>query len=348
MKKQDIKSINNFQDEHDELETKKLSLYCLLRSTIDIVNRSCDGKLLNDYTFLYQTLRNAVTQGNQLMVFEPHFCFGHQIEHKYVEKCFGMVKRGDQPSIIGTLESRIFSLPVICDVTEFMKISSLSFDNIQCLVGVCEDKTWILHTDPWGSDKLINLYSANSSDPVHQVKKKYDVKHILRATKNEIWVQSGEHIIKINVDNKTRPEETIVTIKDWPVTINKTTLKTIHAEEKLANLITNAPFRITDTISKQTILTCKSRVVTLDRNFRMCNVHENTGSDFRGICQDPYGNIFIADYNMNRICLFNSNGEFLHGIPVQEISKPAEITRDYVGNIWIQDIGYRVQIYSYL
>ncbi|CAG2184864.1 unnamed protein product [Mytilus edulis] len=51
MQKQDIKSINNFQD---ELETKKLSLHCLLRSTADIVNRSCDGKLLNDYTFLYQ------------------------------------------------------------------------------------------------------------------------------------------------------------------------------------------------------------------------------------------------------------------------------------------------------
>ncbi|CAC5380404.1 unnamed protein product [Mytilus coruscus] len=168
MKKQDIKSINNFQD---ELETKKLSLHCLLRSTTDIVNRSCDGKLLNDYTFLYQTLRNAVTQGNQLILFEPHFCFGHQIEHKYVEKCFGLVKRGDQPNIMGTLESRIYSLPVICDVTEFTKISSLSLSTIHCLVGVCEDKTWILHTNPWGLDKFIDLYSANSSDPVCQIRK---------------------------------------------------------------------------------------------------------------------------------------------------------------------------------
>ncbi|CAC5380403.1 unnamed protein product [Mytilus coruscus] len=169
-------------------------------------------------------------------------------------------------------------------------------------------------------------------------------------------------MMKIIVARKTRPEETIVTFpkfknatcsmlndnhivaysfngkcfyelnidRNWPVTINETTLKTIHAEEKLAKLITNAPFRITDTISKQIILTCKSKVITLDRNFRICNVHENEGSDFRGICQDPYGNIFITDYNMNRICLFNSSGEFLHDVQVQEISKPADITRDSV------------------
>ncbi|CAC5380412.1 unnamed protein product [Mytilus coruscus] len=43
MQKQDIKSFNNFQD---ELETRKLSLQCLLRTTEDIVKRSCGGELL--------------------------------------------------------------------------------------------------------------------------------------------------------------------------------------------------------------------------------------------------------------------------------------------------------------
>lgn len=61
MQKNDIKCINNHQD---ELETGTLSLRCLLRSTEDIVNLSCNGFFFKDYTFLYQILRGAVTQDN--------------------------------------------------------------------------------------------------------------------------------------------------------------------------------------------------------------------------------------------------------------------------------------------
>lgn len=378
MQKQDIKSINNFQD---ELETKKLSLHCLLRSTADIVNRSCDGKLLNDYTFLYQTLNSAVTQGNQLKVFAPHFSFGPQIEYKYIEKCFGLAKRGDHANIMGELESRIYTLPVTCDVTEFTKIGSFTFSNIHSLFGVCEDKTWIVHSvTPWNMMKYVKLYSLHQLDPVLEVQTSMDVQHILRATETELWVKSGENIKKINVGDNTKPEEIIATLtglknitcfllrdnhiiwyssigkrfyeininRDWPITVNKTNVKIIKAEEKLAKLITNAPFRITETISNQFVLTSKDKVITLDRNFKMCNFHENIGSDFRGICQDPYGNIFIADYNMNRICLFSSSGKYLHDVSVQETSNPIDITRDSVGNVWVHDSGSYVQIYSYL
>lgn len=50
---------------------------------------------------------------------------------------------------------------------------------------------------------------------------------------------------------------------------------------------------------------------------------------------------------MNKICLFNSYGEFLNDVLVQDISKPVDITRDSMGNIWLADQNNRVQIYSH-
>ncbi|VDH92276.1 Hypothetical predicted protein [Mytilus galloprovincialis] len=174
MQKEDIKSINNFQD---ELETRKLSLLCLLRNTEDIVKRSCDGTLLNDYTFLYQTLSNAVTKDNQLKVFAPQFCFGNQLEHRYIENCFGLVKRGEQPNIIGASESHVYSLPIICDVTEFKKVHSFNVAKpIQSVLGIYEDQTWILHS-------FFQLYAAKGSAIVHQVSGD-NAEQILRATQN--------------------------------------------------------------------------------------------------------------------------------------------------------------------
>ncbi|CAC5380415.1 unnamed protein product [Mytilus coruscus] len=374
MQKEDIKSINNFQG---ELETKKLSLLCLLRNTEEIVKRSCDGTLLNDYTCIYQTLSNAVTKDNQLKVFAPQFCFGNQLEHKYIENCFGLVRRGEQPNIIGASESHIYSLPVICNVTELKKIHFCSFSNIRSLFGVCEDKAWILHAIS-GYEEYIKLYSAKGSDLGYQIPRD-NAEQILRATENEIWVKSGEIIKKITVGTTNRTEEIVrmsefqtatcsvlndnrivaysvegkcfyeVNIdEDWPVNINELTLKNIPVEEECAGLITAKPLRITETVSKHIIIPCRDKVITLDRNFRVCNVHENRDSSFRDICGDPYGNIFIVDYNRNKICLFNSYGEFLHDVSVQEIfSSPTDITRDSMGNIWLT-YGNCVHIYSYL
>ncbi|VDI38461.1 Hypothetical predicted protein [Mytilus galloprovincialis] len=369
MQKEDIKSINNFQD---ELETKKLSLLCLLRNTEEIVKRSCDGTLLNDYTFLYQTLSNAVTKDNQLKVFVPQFCFGNQLEHKYIENCFGLVKRGEQPNIIGASESHVYSLPIICDVTEFKKVHSFNVGKtIRSVFSICEDNTWILFSH-------IQLYTAKGSAVVHQCPGD-NAEQILRATKNEIWVKSGELIRKITIETTTKTEDIVhmpelanatctvlddnrliayyyqgkcfyeVTIDgDWPVSINETTLKTIPVEEKNAALITGKPLKITETVSRHIIIPCGNKVITFDRNFRVCNIHENSDSSFRGICGDPYGNIFIVDYNRKKICLFNSYGEFLHDVSVQEISSsPMDITRDSLGNIWLANGNY-VHIFSYI
>ncbi|VDH90076.1 tripartite motif-containing protein 2/3 [Mytilus galloprovincialis] len=374
IQKQEIKSLINFQD---VLETKKLSLQCLLRSTEDIVKRSCGGELLNGYAFLYQTLSNAVKEDNQLEVFAPQFCFGNQLDHKHIENCFGFVKRGERPNIIGAMNSHIYSLPNICGAIEWKKIHSDSFKTVLSLFGVCEDKAWILHEDTWSGD-YIQLHSVKGSDLGCQIPRD-NAEQILRATQNELWVKSDIVIKKITVGINSNQEEIVRLVEfagtncfliddncivaysvegkffhevnidqDWPVNIDETTLKTIPVEEKLAAFVTEKPFRITQTLSKHIILTCKDKVITLDRNYMIYNIHEKKGSEFRGICGDPYGNIFIVDYNSSKICLFNSNGDFLHYVSVQGLSNIVDITRDSVGNIWLANQSSNVHIYSYL
>ncbi|VDH92278.1 Hypothetical predicted protein [Mytilus galloprovincialis] len=392
MMNRDIKSINNFQD---ELETKKLSLHCLLKSTNDIVKQCGDGKLLTDYAFLYNTLQNAVTQENRLMIFAPQFCFGNPIERKCIEKWFGLVTRREKPSTIGTSEIQMYSLPVVCNVTEFTKKSSFTFEKTRSLFGTCENKAWIHHMSQMGGE-CIQRYSTEDSEfhnygykvnitnegsGFHNYGYKVNITnehHILRATLNELWIKCGELIKKITVYFQNTEEivrmprsekdtccvfddNRVVTycVRDncfnvvnidgnWPVTLNKTTLKVTHADIKLRNFITTEPFMLIETCLKRIILTCQNKVVTLDKNFRICHVHENKGSDFRGICGDPYGNIFIVDYNLGKICLFNSNGNFLRNVSVQGISSPVDITRDSVGNIWLADKKNQVHILSYL
>ncbi|CAG2246097.1 unnamed protein product [Mytilus edulis] len=206
MQKHDIKSFNNFQD---ELQTKKLSLQCLLRSTDDIVNRSCGGELLNDYAFLYQTLSNAVKEDNQIKVFAPQFCFGNQLDHKYIENCFGFVKRGEHPNVIGAAESHIYSLPIIYDVTELKKIHSYNITNMLGLFGVCEDTAWITHEiHACLRVRYIQLRSANGSSLGCQIPSDDDAQ-IVQATQNEILVKSGDHIKKITVGTTTRTVEIV-------------------------------------------------------------------------------------------------------------------------------------------
>ncbi|CAC5380406.1 unnamed protein product [Mytilus coruscus] len=326
MQKEDIKSINNFQD---EIETKKLSLLCLLRNTDEIVKRSCDGTLLNDYTFLYQTLSNVVTKDNQLKVFAPQFCFGNQLEHKYIENCFGMVKRGEQPNIIGASEFHIYSLPIICDVTEFEKVHSFSVGNtIRSVFGGCEDKTWILHSIS-GYGDYIKLYSAKGLDLGYQIPRD-NAEQIFRATENEIWVKSGEQIKKITVETTTTTKEIAhmpelvnatcsllddncliaysiedkcfyeVTIDgDWTVNINETTLKNIPIEEKYTKLITTKPLRITETVSKHIIIPCGNKVITFDRNFRLIAIGTKC------VCLIPMENSYMMFWCQK--CLAASN-----------------------------------------
>lgn len=120
----------------------------------------------------------------------------------------------------------------------------------------------------------------------------------------------------------------------------------------MVELITAEHFKVYETSPTRIILTCEYKVITLDREFKICNVHEDDDSDFdfRGICADPYSNIFIVDYNLNKMCLFNnnSNGDFLHKVSVQAISGPVVITRDSVGNICVADSENQVHIFSYL
>ncbi|XP_052106996.1 tripartite motif-containing protein 45-like [Mytilus californianus] len=207
MQKQDIKSINNHQD---ELETITLSLQCLLRSSEDIVNLSRDGKLFNDYAFLYQTLLSAVTQDNEFVLFAPQFCSGHPIEHKYVEKCFGIVSRGKRPSIASESKTHIHSLPFICKVTKFTKVTSLNTPGTKRLFGICENKA-LIHVAQ-RKKTHVNLYSAKDSDPIlgYNVEMK-DGQHILRATQTELWVKLGPliSVMKITEGTCTRTEEIV-------------------------------------------------------------------------------------------------------------------------------------------
>ncbi|CAC5380407.1 TRIM2_3 [Mytilus coruscus] len=365
MQKQDIKAIHTHQD---ELETRALSLQCLLRSTDNIINFCSDGKLFNDYTFLYETLKRAATQDNKLEVLTPQFRSGRAIEHKYVEECFGRVERGIRSCTLVVSDSHIYSLPIICEVKELTKKYSFRLEK-QDIRNVTSE------------EYLLSVKTRAELEYEFKIPDENIVTHILQATRNELLVNSGALIKKIHVDTLTsfedivKPSESelkfgtcavvddnrVVTYSakgkcfyeltingDWPIILNETTLKTIHVDENILKLITTSPSKIVETMSKQIILTCKENVITLDRNYRMCNIHENKGSDFRGACRDPYGNVFIVDYNMDKICLFNSYGDFLHDVFVQDISKPVDITRDSVGNIWLADQNNRVQIYSHL
>lgn len=378
LQKQEIKALNTHQD---ELERKKLSLQCLQRSTEDIVNLSSNGKLFNHYAFLYPTLTKAIKQDNTFTVSIPQFCSGNPIEHTYIEKCFGKVIKRKQHSTANESETHIYSLPLICDVTGFTKVTSFNISDIVSLFGICENKAWI-HVAP-RLDKCVKLYSVNDSEPIATLEVKItDKQHIQRATENELWVINGSVLSRNTIDEGTSikteviirlpkfeditfsliDENRVVAFSkndkcfyevkidgDRPVTVNDTTLKTIPADDKLADLITTEPFMITVTLSNNILLTCKNKVITLDRNFNMYNVHENKGSDFKGICGDPYGNIFIADYALSKICLFNSNGDFIHHVSMREIKYPVNITRDSVGNIWCADnFGGRVMVLSYL
>lgn len=382
MQKQDIKSITNYQD---ELETMTLSLQCLLRSSEDICNLSCDGKMFNDYAFLYQTLLSSIRQDNEFVLFAPQFWSGHPIEHKYIEKCFGMVDRGKRPSIASESKTHIYTLPFICEVTNFTRENSFSITGtFACtgLFGICENKAlFLIHVAQ--REKIdVCLYSKDSGLISGYHVEMTDSQDILGATQKELWVKFGPLISvkKIDEGTCTRTEEIVrlpelegvkcsllnenrivaysVTNKcfyevktdgDWPITINETTIKTITAEEKLVNLVTTEPFSIIETLSKHIMLTSKDKVITLDRKFIFCNIYESVGSDFKGMCEDPYGNIFIVDSALHKICLFNSSGDFIHYVSVKEIHYPRHITRDSVGNIWFTDNnGSRVMVYSYL
>ncbi|XP_063426130.1 uncharacterized protein LOC134709937 [Mytilus trossulus] len=378
LQKQEIKAINTHQD---ELETRTLSLQCLQRSTEDIVNLSSNGKLFNHYAFLYPTLTKAIKQENTFTVSIPQFCSGNPIEHTYIGKCFGKVIKRKQHSAASESETHIYSLPLICDVTNFTKVTSFNIPDIVSLFGICENKAWI-HVAP-RKDKYVKLYSVNDSEPIATLEVKVPDNHrILRATENELWAISGSVLCRNTIDkgNGIKTEKIVrlhefedVTFSlidenrvvafskndkcfsevkidgDRPVFVNDTTFKTIPADDKLADLITTEPFMITVTLSNKILLTCKNKVITVDRNFNLNNVHENKGSDFKGICGDPYGNIFIVDYNLSKICLFNSNGDFIHYVSMREIKYPVYITRDSVGNIWCADnFGGRVMVLSYL
>lgn len=353
----------------------------MLRSTNDIVTKCRDGKLLNDYASLYNTLQNAVKQENRLILFVPQFCYGNSIEHKYIEKWVVVVKRREQTSTIGASKIHIDSLPVICDVAELTTKHCFTFEKTHSLFGICQNKAWIQYTSPLGGE-CVNVYYAEGLELqgyMHNVKLT-DGHHMLRATQKELWVQSGALIKNITVTYLDTPEEIVrmpmssekalcsmfgdnhivkycvknkcffeVNINgDWPIEINETTLKITPAGKKLAELITAEPFKIYETSATRIILTCEDKVITLDREFKIYNVHENDGFDFRGICGDPYSNIFIVDYNLNKICLFNSIGDFLLEVSVQAISGPVDITRDSVGNIWSADSENQVHIFSNL
>ncbi|CAG2246099.1 TRIM2_3 [Mytilus edulis] len=214
MQKQDIKAIHTHQD---ELETRAMSLQCLLRSTDNIINFCSDGKLFNDYTFLYETLKRAATQDKKLEVLTPLFRSGRAIEHKYVEECFGRVERGIRSCSLVESESHIYSLPIMSEVKILTKINSFNLEkkdlwtcDIRGISVISENKSWLLvKYSYWLEDGYehyhLKLYSANA-DMEYEFKIP-DVNvatHILQATRNEILVKSGALIKKIHVDTVSK------------------------------------------------------------------------------------------------------------------------------------------------
>ncbi|VDI60491.1 tripartite motif-containing protein 37 [Mytilus galloprovincialis] len=370
IQKKDIKSITNFQD---ELVTKKLSLQYILKSTEDAVNLSRDGKLFNKYTFLYQTLRNNVLHScDSPEVFAPQFCSGNPIEHTYVAKCFGLVQKRNTPIKSRTSEFHIYSLPLICEAKEMTKIYSFTLNNPRSLIGFYDNQTWIQLPN------TIHLYSSNGS----VIKKQNAItedEQVLLATKDEFWIKAKELIKKIKIGNRNEAEDIMRFPAFESCTCNilknncvvaysfrnkcfyeikldghispikkEISMKITPVEEKLADLIPIRPVKIIETASNYIMLTSKDKVITLDRNFKICNVYAEKNSNFRGICDDAYGNVFVTDYSLGRICLFTSYGDFARTVLTKDVSYPTDITRDHVGNLWFLDCTNRVQIYSYI
>ncbi|CAC5367413.1 unnamed protein product [Mytilus coruscus] len=329
--------------------------------------------LFNKYTFLYQTLRNEVLHScKSPEVFAPQFCSGNPIEHKYVEKCFGMVQRRKTSSNSSTSEFHIYSLPLICDAPEMTKIYSSTLNNPRSLIGFYDNQTWIQLPN------TINLYSSNGS-VIKKQKAIFEDEQVLLATKDEFWIKSKESIKKIKIGKRNETEDimrfpafescTCNILKNNCViaysfknkcfyeikldghmspTKMEISMKTIPVEEKLADLITIRPVKIIETASKFIMLTSKDKVITLDRNFKICNVYVEKNSNFQGMCEDAYGNVFVTDYSPGRICLFTSYGDFARTVLTKDVSYPTDITRDHVGNLWFLDNPNRVQIYSYI
>ncbi|VDI43695.1 Hypothetical predicted protein [Mytilus galloprovincialis] len=369
IQKRDIKSMTNYQD---ELETKKLSFQCILRSTDDAINLTRDGKLFNKYKLLYQTLRNEVLHSSKSpKVFAPQFCSGNPIENKYVEKCFGMVQRRKTSSKCSTSEFHIYSLPLICEAPAMTKIYFFSLDYPRSLLGFYDNQTWIQLRN------TINLYSSDGT-LIQKENADPDDEQILFASKHELCIKSKELIKEI----KTGNVDEVVDIMRFPelenctccilknndfiayskrnkcfyeVKLNsnrcqietETSLKTIPVEDKLVDLITIQPFRIIETASKYIMMTSKDKVITLDRNFNICNVYVDKNSNFKGMCEDAHGNVFVTDFSADRICLFTSYGDFVRTV-LTNVSYPTDIARDHVGNLWLLDCPNRVQIYTYI
>ena len=72
-------------------------------------------------------------------------------------------------------------------------------------------------------------------------------------------------------------------------------------------------------------------------------------SEFKGICTDNYGNIFVVDSNMENVIMLSEDGilqrTLLSGF---DINSTSHLAIDGCGNLWVCDDDNDITIYSYL
>lgn len=114
--------------------------------------------------------------------------------------------------------------------------------------------------------------------------------------------------------------------------------------------VVSKPTDMMVTTAKFIVMSMKQKILVFDLGGEMKFSYSADESDFRCICSDRNDNIFVADFSKDRICLFTSDGHFVHDVltSVHGIKNPISITVDGCGNLWVLMDKNTLSVFSYM
>ncbi len=150
------------------------------------------------------------------------------------------------------------------------------------------------------------------------------------------------NLIVYNPDDKSFSE----------VTENTGVQRKIDNENLQSSLIDDDYVAVIETKNLNMVILQDSHVIVLNQNGDIINVFKDTDAQFKGVCTDNYGNIFVADYeSQERVIMLSEDGIFqrtLLSVENNNIYSASHLAIDGCGNLWVCDRETDITIYSYL